>query len=566
LNILLNASTGKVTGAGGLAAGSGGLITINTATNGELSGIIESGALLKTGAGKTKLSAMSGGTNTFAGGTTISRGTLLLGNGDGRYNRTAGVGAITLGDANTGSSNVSLLLEKGKDVSQDSGKLTRTVTVTNQGTGTVTLGGVGGGGQGWTAFGGPLVLHKNINFSDGTGDRTSIDGLVSGTGNITLTSGRSIMSSSALNTFTGDYIVNAGTTLQLNSALALSANNNLVNNGTTRLNGGTTLAINALTGAGIFTSWNLGSSSASTLSLGNNNGSGTYAGVISENGPALSVVKNGSGTQVLTGANSYTGTTTINTGTLQIGNATTTGALGTGAVTNNGHLTFNRSNAMTVSNVIGGSGTVNQAGTGTTTLAADNSYSGATTVSAGTLQVGSGGASGTLGNSTGVTLSNNANLTFSKNVNTVIDKAIGGQGNLTANITGADRHQYHQLAGIGCDHPDVRESGCDQFVHERNQWGYWRGRQSHSDPSQSVVAQLGWQCLRDRGQCRFSRCPNDGEQRQPGHRDHPGQFIGRCCEWAHRNHSPWLWQCQPVWHHQHRHGCFCGQSHHSQQR
>ncbi|PUE55264.1 two-partner secretion domain-containing protein [Limnohabitans parvus] len=436
LNIRLNASTGKVTGAGGLAAGSGGLITINTATNGELSGIIESGALLKTGAGQTKLSAMSGGTNTFAGGTTISQGTLLLGNGDGRYNRTAGVGAITLGDANTGSSNVSLLLEKGKNVSQDSGKLTQTVTVTNQGTGTVTLGGVSEGGQGWTAFGGPLVLHKNINFSDGTGDRTSIDGLVSGTGNITLTSGRAIMSSSALNTFTGDFIVNAGTVLQLNSALALSANNNLVNNGTTRLNGGTTLAINALTGAGTFISWNLGSSSPATLSLGNNNGSGTYAGTVSQNGVVLSVVKNGSGTQVLTGANSYTGTTTINTGTLQIGNATTTGTLGTGAVTNNGHLTFNRSDAMTVSNVIGGSGTVNQAGTGTTTLAADNSYSGATTVSAGTLQVGSGGASGTLGNSTGVTLSNNANLTFSKNVNTVIDKAIGGQGHLTANITG----------------------------------------------------------------------------------------------------------------------------------
>jgi filamentous hemagglutinin family protein len=462
LNIRLNALTGKVTGAGGLAAGSGGVITVNTTTNGELSGIIESGALLKTGAGQIKLSAVSGATygiNTFAGGTTISQGTLLLGNGNGRYNNTAGAGAITLGDANTASSNVSLLLEKGKDVSQDSGKLTRTVTVSNNGSGTATLGGASAGGTGWTAFGGPLVLHRNINFSDGTGDRTSIDGLVSGTGNITLTSGRAIMSSSTLNTFTGDFIVNSGTTLQLNSALALSANNNLVNNGTTRLNGGTTLAINALTGAGSFTSWNLGSSSAATLSLGNSNGSGTYAGTVSQNGVVLSVVKNGSGTQVLTGANSYTGTTTINTGTLQIGNATTTGTLGTGAVTNNGHLTFNRSNAMTVGNVIGGSGTVNQAGTGTTTLAADNSYSGATTVSAGTLQVGSGGSSGTLGNSTGVTLYNNANLTFSKNVNTVIDKAIGGQGNLTANITG-DLSLNSNVALTGTNTINLMASGA----------------------------------------------------------------------------------------------------------
>jgi len=436
LNISLNALTGKVTGAGGLAAGSGGLITVNTATNGELSGIIESGALLKTGTGQTKLSAMSGGTNTFAGGTTISRGTLLLGNGNSRYDRTAGAGAITLGDVNTGSSNVSLLLEKGKDVSQDSGKLTKTVTVTSNGTGSTTLGGVVGsaGGQGWTAFGGPLVLNKNINFSDGTGDRTSIDGLVSGTGNITLTSGRAIMSSSLLNTFMGDFTVNTGTILQLNSGLALSANNNLVNNGTTRLNGGTTLAINTLSGTGTFTSMNLGSGSPTTLSLGNSNGSGMFAGTITQSGPVLSVVKNGSGTQTLTGNNTYTGSTSINAGTLQVGNAGITGTLGTANVINNASLTFNRSNAMTVANLISGTGAVNQIGSNTTTLTANNSYSGATTVSGGGLQIGNGGSTGSLGLGN-VTLSNNASLIFSKSTATTLSQTVGGAGNLSANIS-----------------------------------------------------------------------------------------------------------------------------------
>jgi filamentous hemagglutinin family protein len=430
LNINLNALTGKVTGAGGLAAGSGGLITVNTATNGELSGIIESGALLKTGAGQTKLSAMSGGTNTFAGGITISQGTLLLGNGNGRYDRTAGAGAITLGDVNTGSSNVSLLLEKGKDASQDSGKLTRTVTVTSNGTGTATLGGVVGsaGGSGWTAFGGALALNKNIIFSDETGDRTSLDGLITGTGHITAVSGRSIMASPFQNTWTGNYTVNTGTVLQLNSDKALSVNNNLINNGTVRLNGGATLHINALTGSGNLNLQNLGVSGNSTLNIGGGNGGGVFSGTLTQSSGVLSLVKNGTGTQTLSGVNTYTGTTTISGGNLQIGNAGTTGTLGTGAVTNNAMLTFNRSNDMTVANAISGSGGLTQSGGGTTTLTASNTYTGTTTITGGNLQIGNAGTSGTLG--TGA-VTNNATLTFNRSNDMTVANAISGSGGLT---------------------------------------------------------------------------------------------------------------------------------------
>ena len=105
-----------------------------------------------------------------------------------------------------------------------------------------------------------------------------------------------------------------------------------------------------------------------------------------------SLVQQGTGITALTGNNSYGGTTTIAVGTLQVGTGGTTGTLGTGAVTNNGVLSINRSDATTLAQNISGSGALQQTGTGTTTLTGSNSYAGGTVVAAGTLQAGSAGA------------------------------------------------------------------------------------------------------------------------------------------------------------------------------
>ena len=99
-----------------------------------------------------------------------------------------------------------------------------------------------------------------------------------------------------------------------------------------------------------------------------------------------SVVKNGGGNTVLATNNAYTGGTTINAGTLQIGNGGTAGTLGLGPIANVGTLAFNRSDASSVPGIISGAGVVRSDGTGTTTLTGVNTYTGGTVISKGTLE------------------------------------------------------------------------------------------------------------------------------------------------------------------------------------
>ncbi|MGA0039795.1 MAG: autotransporter-associated beta strand repeat-containing protein, partial [Pirellulales bacterium] len=142
------------------------------------------------------------------------------------------------------------------------------------------------------------------------------------------------------------------------------------------------------------------------------NASPTYTGTldanfqVGTNGNTTALVGSpAGGALTLTGSTLYakygTGTVTVTTdsyfldtidaGTLQIGDGNTTGALTTDVV-NNGTLSFNRSNALTHSNTISGTGSVTKLANNTLTLSGSNSYTGSTTISAGTLSL-----TGTLG-------------------------------------------------------------------------------------------------------------------------------------------------------------------------
>ena len=95
---------------------------------------------------------------------------------------------------------------------------------------------------------------------------------------------------------------------------------------------------------------------------------------------------NTSGTLILAADNTYTGPTVIGGGTLQVGNAGTTGSLGAGNVTNDGALVFDRSNDYTFSGNIGGAGTLTKQAAGTLVLGGSLTYGGATAINGGVLQ------------------------------------------------------------------------------------------------------------------------------------------------------------------------------------
>jgi autotransporter-associated beta strand protein len=114
----------------------------------------------------------------------------------------------------------------------------------------------------------------------------------------------------------------------------------------------------------------------------------TDANGLKDGANPTSLAQSGSGTVVLTGNNTFSGGTTINSGTVQVGNGGASGSpLSSGPVTDNGALVFYGNDSPTFNNVISGTGTVAQNGSGTLTLGGANTYTGNTVLNGGTLNV-----------------------------------------------------------------------------------------------------------------------------------------------------------------------------------
>ena len=154
-------------------------------------------------------------------------------------------------------------------------------------------------------------------------------------------------------------------------------------------------------------------------------GSGSIAG-------SGTLTKNGTGTLVVAANNTYTGGTTINAGTVQIGDGGTTGSLGTGPIGNEGSLVINRSGTATVANVISGSaGTVTLTGGGTITMSGVNTYAATTTIASGTVVVTNATITGTVGSSLGDTVTSPGDVVI--NSGAALD-LVGSTGTNTLNF------------------------------------------------------------------------------------------------------------------------------------
>jgi fibronectin-binding autotransporter adhesin len=388
---LINAGSTRINSDSGTLAITGGIglsgagVTFGGAGNISVSGNINNNGprVVKDGSGTLTLS----GTNTWVSGFTIQEGAVSI---------------ATINNRNA------------------SGPLGVTDNLSMGGTATA-------GTLSYTGANGSSTMPFTLNAGGGNFEVTNaataltLSGQITGTGGLTKSGSGTLILTNSFNPYGGSTTINGGT-LQVSGNIA---SNRIGSSPQLILNGGTLYTV---------ATSSLGSGSGVTLSAGGGTfqtDSGqplTIAGVVSGSG---SLTKTGTGNLTLSGSNTFNGTTTVSAGTLALGNnlALQNSALdtaGAGVVTTTGFTTptlgglkgstnlssvittgYGSVTALTLNPGIGVTNTYSGAiangaanmtltktGAGTQVLAGVNTYSGATTINGGRLQVDSAGSIG----------------------------------------------------------------------------------------------------------------------------------------------------------------------------
>ena len=445
INVLNNGGTKVIgtLGSGGAAntfsgnitnnATSGGVLLENT-TNGtaNFTGVISGTGSVQIGGGSTAGTVNLAGNNTFSGAIYVSAGTLAITNAN-----SLGRGQIQFGNAGT---SLTLLVNSNTAITNQfrvnnaatggtinvasgttatiSGRLTQDSTKTNStkfgkdGLGTLVLNSATGDYNGQIQVGnGTVILGTSAAL--GTNTSTSARGVDLGlyVNDATTSSNVSLLASNGVTVGQSVYVApNAGNALR---TIGLAGAGSAAFSNQFYLDG--TLTVNA------------GANSTDLVTIS--------GGMINTGG----LSKIGAGSLVLSGANAYTGQTTVSAGMLVLTNGAaladtavlqldnisgaaatvaqseTIGSLrGGGAsggnlsIASGATLTVAEAATQTYAGAIGGSGGLTMSGSGQLNLSGANTYTGATTISSGSLEAQSASALGSTNGST--TVSSGANL------------------------------------------------------------------------------------------------------------------------------------------------------------
>jgi fibronectin-binding autotransporter adhesin len=378
----------------------GARLTVSNSTSHVYAGSITgSGSLIKAGVGTLSLT----GTSTFNGPTVISGGTLRLGDG------VASNGAVS-GEIQNNSRLEFAFPHSGVF----SGQVSGTGTVLKSGSGTLVVLGE------QPLVGTTTVAQGVLQFGDGVSSNGSVAGSLVANGQVGF--------ASVLDQNYAGSISGSGSLVKTGAGV-------LTLTGTSVFSGVTTVSQGSLQiGDGLSQNGSLGGSirNNATVILANVT-SQTFGSVFSGSG---TIVKIGAGQLTITGSQSFVGEVVINEGTLRLGNGTSLNAAITSNVTNNATLAFANPLNQVYSGTISGDGSLLKSGAGTLVFTRSQPFTGITTVSAGTLQLGDASApSVTLNGDVNLSASS-ATLAFSNLANQSFVNEVSGIGGLSKSGSG----------------------------------------------------------------------------------------------------------------------------------